>query len=47
MCRMYVIFYKDMKQQFIYLGILDNTYHCCSIKESTSDFIQWHFEASL
>ena len=24
LCKIYVILYKDMKQQFIYLGILDN-----------------------
>jgi hypothetical protein len=40
LCRIYVVFYKDTKQQFIYLGILDNIYHCHSIKESTSNFIQ-------
>jgi hypothetical protein len=47
MCRIYGILYKDMKQQFMYLGILDNIYHCHSIKESTSDFIQRNFESGL
>ena len=37
LCRIYVPLYKDMKQQFIYVGILVNIYHCHRIKESKSN----------